>query len=372
VTEARGIVVGLFLAACLVIASASEALCQTAPARKDLRDIIGVTHVAGKYHLTDKDFLNEGADQILALGSRVIKLYLLRPAHDYPFNTQWPETRSLVEVAQTAPYVAVFKKPFTTYIMTTYSVGRSDHYWRTGMSEADKADETRQFRELARHFLTTYRGTGKTFIFQHWEGDWAIRGKTDPKLDPTPQAIEGMIAWLNARQEGVNQARAEVGEHGVHVYHAAEVNLVVQSMRGGRPGVTNRVLPKTNVDLVSYSAWDGQGDPKTLRDALDFIAKNTPPSKVFGAKNVYLGEFGKPENDSTPAQVEQTIRTAVETGLDWGCPYIVYWQVYCNEARTTPVKGNADVRGFWLIRPDGTRTVAWDYFSRLLAGPGNR
>jgi hypothetical protein len=31
--------------------------------------------VAGKYHLTDQDFLNEGADQILALGVRVIKVW---------------------------------------------------------------------------------------------------------------------------------------------------------------------------------------------------------------------------------------------------------------------------------------------------------
>ncbi|MCX5684353.1 MAG: hypothetical protein NT049_11805 [Planctomycetota bacterium] len=357
----------VILAACVLAVLLSYVSVQAAE-EKNLRDVIGVTHVAGKYHLTEKDFLNEGADQILALGSRVIKLYLAKPARDYPFNTQWPETKSLVEMAQTAPYVALFKKPFTTYIMTTYSVGRGDHYWRTGISEADKADETRQFRELAKHFLTTYRGTGKTFVLQHWEGDWAIRPRTDPKLDPTPQAIEGMIAWLSARQEGVNQARAEAGEQGVHVYHAPEVNLVVQSMRDGRPGVVNQVLPKTKVDLVSYSAWDGQGDAKTLRAALDFIAKNTPPSKAFGSKNVYLGEFGKPENDSSPAKVEQTIRTAVETGLDWGCPYIVYWQVYCNEAKTTPVKANADVRGFWLIRPDGTRTVAWDYFSGLLAG----
>ena len=29
--------------------------------KKTLRNIIGVTHVDGKYHLTDKDFLNEGA-----------------------------------------------------------------------------------------------------------------------------------------------------------------------------------------------------------------------------------------------------------------------------------------------------------------------
>jgi hypothetical protein len=43
--------------------------------KKELRDIVGVTHVDGKYHLTDKDFLNEGAEQILTLGSRVIKVW---------------------------------------------------------------------------------------------------------------------------------------------------------------------------------------------------------------------------------------------------------------------------------------------------------
>ncbi len=52
---------------------------------KDIRDIVGSTHVAGRYNFTDKDFLNEGADALLELGSRVIKLWFTQnPKSDYP------------------------------------------------------------------------------------------------------------------------------------------------------------------------------------------------------------------------------------------------------------------------------------------------
>jgi hypothetical protein len=60
----------------LMVAVSLASVCTThGQVAKDLRDIVGVTHVAGKYHPTDKDFLNEGADQTLALGSRVIKVW---------------------------------------------------------------------------------------------------------------------------------------------------------------------------------------------------------------------------------------------------------------------------------------------------------
>ena len=101
--------------------------------------------------------------------------------------------------------------------------------------------------------------------------------------------------------------------------------------------MVNKVLPHTHVDLVSYSAWDSAtehyADPNVLRQALDFIAANTPDSPDFGNRNVYLGEFGMPENVYTLDQIRTAIPNAVRTGLDWGCPYIVYWQLYCNELK---------------------------------------
>ena len=342
-----------------------------------LLDILGVTHVAGKYYLTDKDFLNEGADQILALGSRVIKVWFHNPQGAYPFNSQWPDMNNLVEIAQSPYFRILFDKPFTTYVMMCFSTGRSAGYWRNGITEQQKLDEKRQFYELTKYLLTTYKGTGKTFVLQHWEGDWLIRGNYDRNSDPTPEAISAMIEWLNARQAGVNQARHEVGQQEVKVYHAAEVNLVVNSMRQDKPNVVNMVLPHTKLDLVSYSAWDATNkhseNPELFRKALDFISANMPDSPDFGSRNVYIGEFGMPENKFSSEQIKKVIPQVVQTSLDWGCPYIIYWQLYCNELKNPqkkpPVRSNDAVKGFWLIKPDGSKAWTWHYFSRLLNSP---
>ncbi|MCP4260746.1 MAG: hypothetical protein GY774_24955 [Planctomycetes bacterium] len=342
--------------------------------KKELRDIIGVTHVDGKYHLTGKDFLNEGADQILSLGSRVIKVWFHNPRKSYSYNSQWPKVNNLVEIAQTKYFKKLFDKPFTTYVMMCFSTGRNAAYWRKGITTEQKFGEQQQFYELSKYLLTTYKGSGKTFILQHWEGDWLIRGNYDRKVDPTPLAISGMIGWLNARQEGVTQARREFGMDSVWIYHAAEVNRVVSTMKEGRPNMVDKVLPHTRLDLVSYSAWDATAEysenSQILREALDFIAKNMPDSIEFGNRNIYVGEFGIPENNHPPEKIRKVIHGAVETSLDWGCPYIIYWQLYCNELKDDkqkpPVNSNDAVRGFWLIRPDGSKTWTWNYFHGLL------
>ncbi len=377
----RRYLLAILLAAACVTLRASKCVAGVTPvrgARKELRDIIGVTHVDGKYHLTHEDFLNEGADQILGLGSRVIKVWFHDPAKSYPFNSQWPKMNSLVEIAQAPYFKTLFDKPMTTYILMCFSMGNDAGYWRKGLTEDQQLEEQRQFYELAKYLLTTYRETGKTFVLQHWEGDWLIRGNYDAKIDPTPEAINGMIAWLKARQKGVTQARREIGLNGVRIYHAAEVNRVVDSMREGKPNVVNKVLPHTRLDLVSYSAWDAATahfeNPQVLRDALDFIAANAPDSRDFGDRNVYIGEFGMPENNFSPTQVQKAIPNAVKTALNWGCPYIVYWQLYCNELadrdQRPPVRDNEAVRGFWLIRPDGSKAWTWGYFYGLLNPPG--
>lgn len=358
----------------LVIAASGSSPCgetaeDSGAGRKPIRDTLGVTHVAGKYHLTKKGYLQEGAEQILELGSRVIKLYLFKPASNYPYNTEWPTCSSLVDIARTPPFRQVFKKPFTTFVLTAYSPARPEHYWRKGVSEEEAADETREFEELTRHLLHTYAGTGKTFILQHWEGDWALRGSFDPRAPLDSTAVQGMIDWLNARQKGVDAARRKVApgaDPRVRVYHATEVNLVVQALRKDLPGVVDRVLPHSQVDLVSYSAWDAQKDPGTLRAALDFIARHLPEKKLPLRRRVYIGEFGAPENDFSPEAVTSTIQGTIRTGLDWGCPWIIYWQVYCNEPRRTPVRSNDDVRGFHLVRPDGQHARSWDLLEELL------
>jgi hypothetical protein len=342
-----------------------------APAPVPLPERIGFSHVDPKYHFGDKPVLIEGAERILGLGSRVIKLWLTPNAPEkYAANNTWPKCDSLVALAQAPSYKAVFAMPFKTFILETYPHGRPDHYWRDGVSEAQRQQEVADFEALASHFLAAYKGTGKTFVFQNWEGDWAAGKIGDPGFAPAPAAVRGMIDWLNARQEGVDRARAKHPGAGCQVFHAAEVNLIGIALDGKPHAIVDTVIPKTRCDLYSYSAYDTAIPQKRFRQALEHYAARAPDSKTFGAQNIYVGEYGIPENDFPPEKVRAVIRENTETALDFGCPYLVYWQLYDNEARRQPVKTNSDCRGFWLIRPDGTKSGAWDYFEGLLKGGG--
>jgi hypothetical protein len=76
---------------------------------------------------------------------------------------------------------------------------------------------------------------------------------------------------------------------------------------------------------------------------------------------VYIGEYGMPETAAGLESVQRTLPNVVDTALAFGCPYLAYWELYCNEAIRTPVVKNEDTRGLWLIKPDGTKAWAWDY-----------
>ena len=196
----------------------------------------------------------------------------------------------------------------------------------------------------------------------------------DDNLDPPQAVFDNMITWLNARQAGVNKARQEFPDAGVHVYHAAEVNRVVRSLEEGKPNMVNKVIPFTNIDMVSYSAYDSifhavDNQPELFGRCVDFIKANLPASAVFGENSVYLGEFGVPENEFSAEQLQTVVTNSVETALDKNCPYIVYWQLYCNEPLPgveLPNWDNKNYRGFWMIRPDGTKNWVYDYYWDLL------
>jgi hypothetical protein len=359
---------------------------------KSLADVIGATHVRGNYYLTEKDYLNEGADAILEMGSRVIKVWFYSDRHEHPqdiyrFNSDWREVDSLVEGAKQPYYKELFSKPFSAYMLVVTALGRPGGYWYAGITQQQALDEKQQFYELTKYLLETYQGTGKTFILQHWEGDWMTRRHTDRKADVDPQTHKNMIRWLNARQAGVNKAREECGVNGVNVYHATEVNNVLRSVEHGQANIVNAVLPYTNVDLVTYSAYDSiflaiDGRDEAFGRCVQYIKDHLPPSAVFGDDSVFIGEYGVPENEFTSVQLQTVVKNTVETSLEMNCPWIVYWQLYCNELKNPSKSGsynvkeadgnyshlidsNDDARGFWLIRQDGSKTWVYNYLSDL-------
>ncbi|UCD28393.1 MAG: hypothetical protein JSV03_15115 [Planctomycetota bacterium] len=361
---------------------------------KDFSSIIGSSHASGKYYFTDRDFVNEGAIAVAKAGMRVIKIWFDDPAGYYMWNSNWPDKfDNYVEMARHPYYQELFNRPFETYVLTLFH--KVDFH--DGVPDPLPMEVEQRYYELAKHLLLTYRGTGKTFIIGHHEGDWHLRGTTKrtPEYDPSEKSIQGMIRWYKARQRGVDRAKREIPAADIRVFHAAEVNLVKFAMEG-RPTVTNNVLPYVNCDLVSYSAYDTSIHThreenearwrKIFRQALDYIDTKVADKPPFGSKNIFISEYGGPEQQwggdgEAAEQLSRLCKATIEEAAAWGCPYIIYWQVYCNECcqggddpciavggshrGARPAKSNRDCRGFWMIKPDGTHSSAWDYFTSL-------
>ena len=328
---------------------------------------LGVAHIGGLYSFSETDYLNEGAATARSINARCIKVSLSLDTDNpspklYPFHSQWPVVATLDALADTPYYRALFARDFDTFILTAFRPARPAGYWREGFSAEDERAEEECCASLTRHLLHTYARTRKTFVIQNWEGDWALRGSFDAAATPAPAATAAMIRWLAARQRGVARARAEFPAGGARVFHACEVNLVRRAMDHGASSVTTDVLPHVAVDLASYSAWDTKDSPARFGEALAFIARHKRPTEPFGEHGVYVGEFGLPESEATEREVLARTTDLLAVARRFGCPYAVYWQLYCNEPTTSPPTLNGHYKGFWLVRPDGTRSAVCELF----------
>lgn len=349
----------------------------------DLPGTVGVSHVDGAYDFTDEDYLNEGADQLAELGTNVVKTYLHRANEKYSFDSDWPDGfSSMRETVEHPHYREFLNGGFDTHVLTAYShvEGGYGAYFTDGVSDEQAAAEYEEFRDLTDHLLREYRGTDKTFVLQHWEGDWHLLQGYDTTVEPEQTTVEGMIRWLTARQDGVEAGREAV-DSDVTVLHATEVNRVRSAMVADRQRLVTEVLPEVPVDLVSYSAWDlaaalARFEDRTLvQETLSFInERTTAPTEyareAIGDRSpVYLGEYGWPIVQHGAWEAERVIQWLTEEALDWGVPYAIYWQLYCNEQ--TGDEGNRpdndDVAGFYLLKPDGSEAVSWEYLASLFA-----
>lgn len=359
---------------------------------KPIAEIVGSTHVKTNYYFGDQDSLNQGADQLLEMRSKVVKVWLSMgkaedPSVMYRWNSDWPEFDSLVEVAKHPYWKKFFDKPFKTFIMNVLEeVPMQTYYWRNNFTPEQEAEVEKQMYELAKHFLTEYQGTGKTFIFSNHETDWHLEDDWGNwEIEAEDHVYQNGIRWFNARQRGVRKAQNEIGmTNGVQVYHAGEVVHVIKSMKENQKNMVNQILPYVDFDMISYSCWDstvigGIQTKEVLKEALDYIESNlyenkneqadTSKNNYVGKKRIFIGEFGVPENDYNEALQLGLTQNVVEAGIEWGCPYIVYWQLYCNEPRPDvklPATKNEQNRGFWLIRPDGTKTSTYDYLKEII------
>jgi hypothetical protein len=352
----------------VVAAASAQESARPSPAVDGFNLVLGTQTFGVKYQFTQETRLVETARRIEEMGGGLIKFSLdPRYCESMYGLPKRGDVHSLTDLARNEPsFRAVFDMPFAHYLL--WVEGFSPIDWHDGLSQAERDAVYRETNDLVRYLLTHYQNSGKTFYLGQWEGDWLLRPGYDLQKDPTPEAIQGMIDWLKARQEAIDDARGDAHASGVQVYHYTEVNLV-QLAVCGRQCLTNDVLPHVPVDFVSYSAYDTVlPNRDKIRDALfqslDYIQSKLPPKPGLPSRRVFIGEYGFPlDLVKTAAQQDRYARDVCRAGLEWGCPFVLYWEMYCNELR------DGKHRGFWLIDDENRKQPFYftleSYYARM-------
>ncbi len=340
-----------------------------APARYNI--VAGTQTILPAYGFTGGDRLLETARVIRHMGSTTLKMALTARYCTVEYHLpRDPSIRSLRDLVERQPSIrAVLDMDFTDYIFWAYAFSQyrggdtqqALASFQDGFTDQEASAVYREIHDLAAWLLTTYSGSGKHFYIGHWEGDWHLRWDYDTKRPLRPETVEGMIRWLRTRQRAIDDARRETPHHGVAVYGYTEVNLVQRGMRGD-PCATTEVLPRIDVDYVSYSAWDTTNYPRTagtmrrkLFAALDFIEAHLRPRQGLPpGKRVWIGEFGYPVIKFSETQADLRTRWVIRAGLEWGCPFVLYWELYNNE-----VAPDGAQRGYWMIDDTGRKTAVF-------------
>lgn len=341
----------------------------------NFNSIVGATHVAGKYHFTNKPFLIEGAERLLSLKTRLGKFWLIPRTiqSSYPFNSKWGEYKTLVDCIKSEYFRQVLDMPFDTFIFEAHAP-IEESWRRSNPSDDFYKNVAKEFYDLTKYLYQNYSKRDVVFILQHWEGDWMLRGRAGEMWKEVPtnwqDLCQRMIKWLSARQEGVRTAREEFGKGAKCVVaHATEVNRVTDAWKN-IPTVTRNVLPNVELDLVSYSAYDGMHDPLTMWKCIQEIKSNARTGSLFGKQAVYIGEIGIPENEQKNNLGERW-DSLMGVFLATGMKYVVQWELFCNEIKpeaknvSLPIKDGNLMRGFWLVKLDNTLSVAGNYFHSL-------
>lgn len=357
---------------------------------QDIKSRLGATHVGGKYFLTKEPYLIEGAKQLHQLGFGVCKLWFYKNPSGYQYNSNWnlAPNISLKQLAQHPYYQQAFDVPFTTFMLST---GGSGIKSMVNVSDSGLVKEQQEYYELAKYLLQKYQDREVNFILKNWEGDWILRGgvgrdaqwgRVEPPADVT-ERFTSMIKAFKARQDGVNQARAEVQNTKCKVYHSIEVNKVIDAMYGV-PTLTNDVLPHVEVDMVSWSAYDATDFDKRgvdLYRGIAYLRSKIKPTAYVKKPIVYIGEIGIPEmgTKNLPTEFEERWDNYLAVCLAQDIPYVVMWELYCNEtAKDVKIEQpnfttkETDLNGFWLLKPDGKPGYAMQYFDKVLKNAGKR
>jgi hypothetical protein len=317
-----------------------------------------------KYQFTTNTTLVETAQAIREIGSDILKFYLGRGLQGQYGISVPAYVTNLASLAEYEPSCrAVLDMPFRHILAWSYVFSLSgDTPWRDGYSASERQKEYNEIYAFTRYLLTNYTGSGKSFYLGHWEGDWYLLPNYNTTVNPSSVAIQGMIDWLNNRQAAVDDAMRDVPHTNVFVYHYTEVNRVRDAMVNGASNnqrLVNAVLPSvTNLDYVSWSSYDGMDlAASDLYSTLNYIERCLPTNKasVISGKRVFVGEYGWGGTLTSAAQ-EAPTRAYCQRLLQWGVPFMLFWEMYNNEPN----------KQYWLVDTNNVRVDCWYLHQRFI------
>lgn len=337
---------------------------------KEFNYIIGTQTVGAKYKFTEETNLVETAKAIHEMGSNILK-FSLSPRYywenyDIPFDDN---IRCLKDLAQEKSVKYVLDMDFKYYQIWAYEFSqytqepqgmKKDEYqikFIDGLSDEYAKRSYKEIYDLASYLLKEYSGTKKVFFLGNWEGDWHLRWDYDRTKSANQKTIEGMIKWINIRQKAIDDAKKDTPHKDVELYHYLELNLSDLAVKG-EDCVTNSVLPFTNTDYVSFSSYTATNPPSTeeemdsvLTSHLNYIESKIPEKKTINGKRLFIGEYGWSEAAYSQEVINQRAKWVMKTALRWGCPFVLFWEMYNNE-----LNEDGSNRGFWLIDKFNNKT----------------
>lgn len=295
------------------------------------------------------DFLTYAANYAGTAGADALKLEISQNyATKYPGQT-WSGTHTtLTQLAQdTAMATVLGDVRFVRFFFNTFTFANGvNNKWVNDWTPADDAAEYAELYALACHLLATY--SGKEFVIQNWEGDWALLASFTPG-DPVPvDRLARMADYLRTRQRAISDARRDTPSTST-VVHGVEVNRCLD-LFGDR---VHQILARVRPDAVSFSLYECINTYGANQAATEAIIQTRMTRAAFNVRNalkpgqvrLYIGEYGWPEKEAgfislglNMAQLVAKVRTVAQS---LGITDCAFWQLFDNEEQSLGV-----IRGF--------------------------
>ncbi len=341
------------------------------PELENYNFVIGTQAIGAKYKFTSDSYLVEQAKQIREMGSNILKISMGKNyANTYGMTSNTSIKTTLDLVKKQKDYQRVIDMDFKYIFAWVHTFTNAK--WQDGLTADEKLTLYQEMYALTEYVLKAYNGTGKTFLFGNWEGDWLLHGQGNRDNIPSDEKIQGMIDWFNIRQAAVDDAKSNTAHNDVEVWHYIELNLALKGMDGEKC-IANNVLPQTNPDLVSYSSYETIKKKETYDDlkvsveeVMNYIESKLQPKEGIPFKRrVYIGEYGY---QISPTQDEEQqyflTKRMMKVALELDLPFALHWEMYNNEYTSNGIS-----KGMSLISEEGVKKPVYflhkEYYEKV-------